>query len=714
MTHWLTAREIAELALPGMPGTKRNVNRVAMAEGWADRKAPTGEALARRRAGRDGGGGIEYHTSLLPSDARIALAAQRAKVSPTPIKPATPSALTASPPIALSKGQTLRRDAGLAVLTMADEHYRANRALGRKGADDDFARRFNRREIDVPDWLKLALPRVSTRSLARWRKARDQGRFHAIRGDGRKVRPLIERVNDGAVAEHIKALIVHQPFLTAAHVRQLVEAKFGATLSDGAREVALPHEASFNRFMTAWKNENRRSLTAFHDPDRYKSHMRLAGHNAYAHVGQVNQCWEIDASPSDALTLDGRQSVYACVDVYSRRALFHVSKVARTEATLTLVRKAILAWGVPDTIRTDNGSDFKSRAFVQAMALVGIRHEVSDPFSPEQKGIVERMIGTMQRGFMPLLPGFIGHNVEDRKQIEARRSFANRLGESDEKAFAVNLTANELQEKLDAWARDVYAHRAHGGLGNITPFAKAAASPGTVKQVANVHALDMLLSPVPGGWRQVTKRGIRIEHDYFVSGRIFAGQRVFCRRDGTDMGRLYVFADELGEFIGEAICPRLAGVDPRKAIAAVRAEHEAITREGRAEMRRLKARIKPRDMVDAVLDLGARKSASVTAFPKPVEGHSSRALEQAAEAMAMRAEESRPAMPRAATANIVPMRETKQQRYRRALDIRARIDAGDAVSAEDARWLGGYEKDAEFKACAEMVLSFGSEWLNQA
>lgn len=70
--EWFTAAELAELALPGLPADKRSINRRAREERWAMRTAPDGAPLVRPRAGR--GGGLEYHVSLMPGPARIALA----------------------------------------------------------------------------------------------------------------------------------------------------------------------------------------------------------------------------------------------------------------------------------------------------------------------------------------------------------------------------------------------------------------------------------------------------------------------------------------------------------------------------------------------------------------------------------------------------------------------------------------------------------------
>lgn len=68
---WLSARQIADARLPGIPKSKREVNELASRERWAFKVAADGTALARTRKGR--GGGIEYHVDLLPQAAQFAL-----------------------------------------------------------------------------------------------------------------------------------------------------------------------------------------------------------------------------------------------------------------------------------------------------------------------------------------------------------------------------------------------------------------------------------------------------------------------------------------------------------------------------------------------------------------------------------------------------------------------------------------------------------------
>jgi len=69
---WFTASELEDLGLPGLPGDKRSINRRAQTERWTARLGPDGQLLVRKRSGR--GGGVEFHASLLPGEARIELA----------------------------------------------------------------------------------------------------------------------------------------------------------------------------------------------------------------------------------------------------------------------------------------------------------------------------------------------------------------------------------------------------------------------------------------------------------------------------------------------------------------------------------------------------------------------------------------------------------------------------------------------------------------
>ncbi|KAA5603749.1 hypothetical protein F1188_19325 [Roseospira marina] len=81
--HWLTAAEIAALALPGLPATREAVVRRARKDWqapdrqWSDDRP---DGVWRRRRGK--GGGVEYHISALPARARAAFLRRRTPSDP--------------------------------------------------------------------------------------------------------------------------------------------------------------------------------------------------------------------------------------------------------------------------------------------------------------------------------------------------------------------------------------------------------------------------------------------------------------------------------------------------------------------------------------------------------------------------------------------------------------------------------------------------------
>ena len=78
MDRFMTAQEIADaaqrLGLSCVPHTKRAVNMRAKREFWEEF-----EQFARKRSGAVGGGGIEYHVSLLPDAMQSALLGEVSK-----------------------------------------------------------------------------------------------------------------------------------------------------------------------------------------------------------------------------------------------------------------------------------------------------------------------------------------------------------------------------------------------------------------------------------------------------------------------------------------------------------------------------------------------------------------------------------------------------------------------------------------------------------
>jgi transposase InsO family protein len=720
MKVWLSAAEIAELALPGLPATKRNINVHADANGWNAHPE-----FARPRAGR--GGGYEYHIHILPPDARAGYVARHVEMVELPASVAREAA--SEPQAAhLSGAASEARDARLALLMLADRTA-ADGKLSRKIADRHFADLYNSGAVTVADWIKAEVKSLTPRTLARWRAARAAGataKLAVDRSAARRGTGVLDRANDGTVKTFLLALLAKQPQLTAHHLHALACDRFPA-IALGGRSIAFPPVRTLQHALKAWRNEYRNDLAAIRDPDGFKSRIRFAARVANP-ASRLNEVWQIDASPADVLLIDGRSSIYVCLDIWSRRMVATVSKTPRAAAVGLLIRKAIKTWGVPERIKTDNGSDFVARESQRLFAALGIEHEKSAPFAPEQKGHVERAIGTLQRGLMRTLEGFIGHSVADRKVIEGRKGFARRLGETPEDMFEVALTAGELQQRIDEWCAVNYGHKAHAGLDGASPFARAASYAGPIRRVEDDRALDMLLMPVAGkdGRRIVTKSGIRIDGAYYLGGFLDVGDEVMVRMDPADLGRAYVYSLDGISYLGEVLCPELAGIDPAAAVAKVRAEQKKLMDERLADVRRESRAIKAKDVAPAIHRQALADAGKLAEFPKRAIAHSTRAIEAAREAangpassepvhsadvLALQArliaEERNPI--------VTPLRteETAHQRWQRARAIEAAVAAGRSASDEELLWLGGYRLGPEYRGFA-LTYGVGPEEKNPA
>ncbi|AWB06780.1 hypothetical protein A6A40_17145 (plasmid) [Azospirillum humicireducens] len=709
---WLSAAEIAALALPKLPTSKRGINLRATDECWHHRE----------RSGR--GGGREYHISSLPEDARIELArraAADAVVTATPALPVPPK--DSSPALPVTVQARLRQDYKLAILTAFDSFHAAS-GDGLTPARHKFVGFYNARQIDVPDWVRAACPTISMSSLERWARVRASGDATAL--SGRYGNRKGSGVLDSAVADikgFMVAMLVENPHLAMHQVRTVLIQRFGhdVELFDGSTR-AMPSERRLLDLWNDWRAKNRQLHLALTNPDDWKNKHRAAIGSYSEGIERPNQLWEIDASPSDVLLTDGRHSIYVVVDVYTRRIMILVTKVPRTSAVLLLIRRAILAWGMPETIKTDNGSDFTSREAERAYHLIGARHLTCTPYSPEQKPHVERAIGTVQHGFMPLLPGYTGHNVAVRQAIRSRETFANRLGESDADIFRARLTGPELQALADEWVGNVYQHAPHEGLCDRTPHALAAECAGREARLTDERQLDLLLMPVPdGGTRTVGKKGIRVEGADFWSVDLIpyigTGDRFDVRLDPEEMGRVWVYHSEPFSFLCIAENPERMGLS-RAALAAEAAElQKRLIAAGKAAIRAAKKRFQPHELADALIGKpAATVTALPTAAPPPaLPAPSAPALQPSAGLIAAQRAiaAATPATPRprdateqARTADIArriaapsqPAEKPEDRWWRRAQDIEARIAADADVSEDELEWLHSIESAAWYRA----------------
>ncbi len=510
---------------------------------------------------------------------------------------------------------------------------------------------------------------VSAASVGAWRrKVRDLpegARVPALLDAPRSGRP--SRI-DGELRGTLEALAFHNGrHLTAEHAHRTLIARHGSA----------PSVSTVRRWLRDWRAEHDRALSAVLNPDRHRSHRKPAAGDAAAGIERLNQLWELDSTPADVICADPgsgspdrcpgqagagakRHAVVAAIDVWSRRVRVLVVPTSRATAIAALLRRCILEWGVPETVRTDEGRDYTSRHVVGALADLEIAHDLCPPYTPDAKPFVERAIGTLSRDLFAFLPGFSGHDVAGAQALRARKSFAARRGESAAKSFSVALTAAELQERCDAWCESVYGRRPHDGLAGASPFARAASWAGPVKWIHDERALDALLAePAGDGKRTVVKGRIKVDGGVYIAAELgsLGGALVSVRRDPADLGRIFVYhraGRKRGRFICIAEDPVRTGIDRAEIAARAKASANQVDKAARQWARELQRKHKPETAMDDVLTHARREAERVVALPRKGEAHDPAALIEAGRAAdAAKAADAPPAPPPSGRKKVV-------------------------------------------------------------
>lgn len=622
----------------------------------------------------------------------------------------------------LSDAATTRLEGRLSILR-AWHAYRLSSGKSKHASSTLFAELYNTGQIDLPPGVLSAIPSVSGPSLLKWeRQASKEGSIRlAGRYGTRKGCSIID--TQDALKDFIIGMLYTYPHADAKHVFNALSARY---LHD--KSVNLPSLRSVQRWVIQWKAKNQQLFTAVSNPDAWKNKYMVAHGSVSEGVERLNQLWELDGTPADLMLLDGRHVITGCLDVYSRRKRYLVTKTARATANVALLRRCLMDWGVPEKIKMDNGTDYKNYHLDRVLYDLSIEPDFCPPFSPWLKPHVERSFRTFSHSLIELMDGYIGHNVADRKAIEARRSFADRLFKKNE-VVDIQLTAAQLQEFCDDWCERIYHHQPHEGLNGKSPFEMVSNFTGHINYIHNERALDLLLAEAPNnhGRRTIQKKGISIKwpgeatsHWYSAPefGLHNTGQDVRVHYDPTDdMGRIYVFAD-IG-FLCVAECPELLGIS-RKHHAQL--AKQAQTKFIQDERRKLKAIAKKANVGSIAAEIRQHQisqTPNVTMMPKPGIEHTSDGLQAASNAMSdtEKASQQTPSLSQsereklakdiAAQAEITNLPETPRQKYLRWCALDRAAQANKPLSDADHRFWKGYPETAEWKARQMIEEDFG-------
>jgi transposase InsO family protein len=578
-----------------------------------------------------------------------------------------------------------------------------------------FAEAYNAGEIEVEAFVRELIPDTCANSLHNWQKklrvagiAALAGNYGHRRGSGLASRPEI--------VDFVRAMLADHPHCSCKHIRRGMIARFG--------EGATPSLRALQRFVETWKDANASALLKIANPDAWKSKFQSAAGSASADVVRLNQLWEIDSTKGDVMLADGkRHNVVAIIDVYSRRVVYHVSRSSSAAAVAACLRKALLAWGVPETLVTDNGSDYVSRHIKDALIGLGVEQRIAPPFTPEFKPHIERSFGTFCRDIVELLGGYIGHDVAGRKDIEARKSFAQRLGTAGE-SVKLDMAPEDFQTFCDKWATDIYAHDPHEGLNGKSPWQMATEWRLPVAAL-DPRALDVLLSPPADGdsWRVVRKKGLKIDGRWHINAELgpIIGQRVKVLLDEADVGAVYVFAeaeDGALAYLCRAVDPETTGISRQEIAAAAKAMQRAAVAEETAALRKASRRMGTKDVAREIIHDAATKAGKLSVLPSPTTPHETPMLKEAGIAaracdaptpkeptatdLAARATLAEDMARERATVHAMPEAHIERQRYNRWLAVDAAIKAGQDVPEKDRKWWEGYQTTPKFLAERQM------------
>ena len=367
---------------------------------------------------------------------------------------------------------------------------------------------------------------------------------------------------------------------------------------------AMASYDALNNYYKEWKRQNPLLYLFSKSPDDYKNKYQPAYGNESEKAKYRNHYWELDSTPADVVCDDGkRYAIIAALDVHTRRVVFHVSETSSSYSISQLLRKTIIKWGIPENVVIDNGRDYTSNHFESICVNLGINMVVVPPFSGECKPHVERVFGTLSRELFEQIPGYIGHNVAQRAELQARKSFAHKIGsqqkwreeqklKSKEEKQAwrdawklkkenlglelnILLSADELQSWCDRWADKLYEQREHKGI-KTSPINKWNKDTSPVQSVPDVRMLDMLLGE--SAVRVVGKKGIAFDGCNYAHIELveLTGKSVFVMAP-DDMGYILVY-DENMKFV--CLAEDLEHTGKSRYVAKrAKARHLAMTRQ---------------------------------------------------------------------------------------------------------------------------------------
>ena len=99
------------------------------------------------------------------------------------------------------------------------------------------------------------------------------------------------------------------------------------------------------------------------------------------------------------------------VDSHSKWIETFAMENATSAATLRYLRQVIAQFGIPETVVSDNGTQFVSDEFKEFCRLNGIRHVQTAPYHPSSNGLAERAVQVVKQGIRKQSSGTLNDRI---------------------------------------------------------------------------------------------------------------------------------------------------------------------------------------------------------------------------------------------------------------------------------------------------------------
>jgi putative transposase len=202
-----------------------------------------------------------------------------------------------------------------------------------------------------------------------------------------------------------------------------------------------------------------------------------------------------------------RPSVILIIDGFTRAIMgLNFSFNHTTDDALVALRHALSLdeaigpfRGAADVLRFDNGAEFLSRGFTDALTMLGIYAWEAHPYTPTQKAKVERLNRTLGDEFWADLP----YAVKTPRTANHKVPYGPDVDPPD---------IQRLAEELREYVRRYNTERPHSALGGQTPAQAWQADP-TPLRACSDSELRLLLKR--RAVRKIQKEGIHFQSDVF-------------------------------------------------------------------------------------------------------------------------------------------------------------------------------------------------------